>query len=187
MAAESLVERNALAGRQPIDAPGRLHVAVALDRARFNLRIADAGRGAAAAAFGCPLPPRIGGLEQRDARSALCVGPDEWLLFAPLGEADKIEEQFRSVQAPHSLVDVGDREVGIDVSGPAATLALNSGSALDLSAMAAQSGTRTIFDKAPIVLIKHAADHYQLEVWQSFANHVWELLGAVNREIMLNI
>jgi sarcosine oxidase, subunit gamma len=187
MAVESLVERNALSGRQPIDVPGQLRVAVAPDRARFDLRIGGAGRGAAATAFGCPLSPRIGGVEQRDARSALCVGPDEWLLFAPLDEADKIEEQFRSVQAPHSLVDVGNREVGIDVSGPAATLALNSGSALDLAAMAAQSGTRTIFDKAPIVLVKHAADHYRVEVWQSFATHVWDLLAAASREIALGI
>ena len=187
MTIASLIERNVLSGRQPIEAPGQLTIAVADDCARFSLRIGDAGRGEAATAFGCPLPPRIGGLEQRDARSALCAGPDEWLLFAPLDEADKIEEQFRSVQAAHSLVDVGNREVGIDVSGSAATLALNSGSALDLAAMAAQSGARTVFDKAPIVLIKHAADHYQVEVWQSFATHVWDLLAAASREIALDI
>jgi sarcosine oxidase subunit gamma len=184
---ESRVERNALSGFQPIEIAARLSIAVAEDCARFSLRVADAGRAEAGAAFGCSLPPRIGGLEQRDARYAVCVGPDEWLLLAPIAESEKIEERFRSVQTPHSLVDVGNREVGIDVSGPAATLAMNSGSALDLSSLARGSGTRTIFDKAPIVLVKHSDDHYRLEVWQSFATHVWDLLAVASREIALDI
>ena len=187
MTIDSLVERNALSGLQPIEVAGRLKVVAAPDCARFSLRLGDAGRGEAATAFACPLPARIGGLEQRDGRSALCVGPDEWLLFAPLADGEKLEERFRSVQMPHSLVDVGNREVGIDVSGAAATLALNSASALELSAMAAASGTRTIFDKAPIVLIKYSADHYRIEVWRSFATHVWELLAAASHEIALDL
>src|SRR5574337_1874555 len=187
MTIASLIERNALSGRQPIEIPGRLTIAAADDCARFSLRIGEADGGEAATAFACPVPPRIGGFDQRDGRSALCIGPDEWLLFAPLDEAEKIEERFGSVQAPHSLVDVGAREVGVEVSGPLATLAMNSASPLDLSIMAPGSGARTIFDKAPIVLVKYSAEHYRLEVWQSFAAHVWDLLGAASREIALDI
>jgi sarcosine oxidase subunit gamma len=181
------VERNALSHRKQIEVPRRLRVAPADDCARFTLRVADADRADSSATFGCPLPARIGGLEQRDGRLALCVGPDEWLLLAPIAEAGTIEDRFRQVAEPHSLVDVGHREVGIDVSGPSASIVLNSGLALDLSIMSPASGTRTIFDKAPIVLIKHSDDQYRIEVWQSFATHVWDLLSAASREIALGI
>jgi sarcosine oxidase subunit gamma len=187
MAIASVIERNALSGRQLIEVTGRLTIAAADDCARFSLRVREDGKKEAASAFACPLPGRIGGFERRDGRSALCVGPDEWFLVATPSEAQKIEERFRSVQTPHSLVDVGNREVGIDVSGPAASLAMCSASPLDLPNMPAGSGTRTIFDKAPIILIKYSADHYRLEVWQSFAAHVWDLLAAASREIALDI
>ena len=49
------------------------------------------------------------------------------------------------------------------------------------------SGARTIFDKAPIVLIEFSAAHYRLEVWQSFATHAWDLLAAASREIVLDL
>jgi sarcosine oxidase subunit gamma len=187
MMMKSLVERNALSGLRDIEVAGRLKVAVAEDCARFSLHVGEAGRAEAATAFGCPLPPLIGRFEQQAARSALCVGPDEWFLFAPLNETETIEERFGAAQTPLSLVDVGNREVGIDISGTAATLALNSACALELSTIAPDSGTRTIFDKSPIVLIKYSADHYRIEVWQSFATHVWELLAAASREIALDI
>ena len=187
MTTESLIERNALSGLQPIDSAGRLRVAMAADCARFSLRVGEAGRAAAGQSLGCALPPRIGGLDQREGRSALCVGPDEWLLLAPLAEAGVIEDRFQSIQTPHSLVNVSHREVGIDINGPAAALALNSACALDLHAIFPGSGTRTIFDKAPIVLIKYSADRYRIEVWQSFASHVWGLLAEAGREIALAI
>ena len=187
MATDVLVERNALSDLNPIEVPGRLRVVPAEDCARFTLRVADAGRRDAGAAFGCPIPARIGDFEQREGRLALCVGPDEWFLLAPIVEAQKIVDGFRQVVTPHSLVDVSHREVGIDVSGPSASVALNSGSALDLSNMSPASSTRTIFDKAPIVLVKHSDDQYRIEVWQSFATHVWELLAAASREIALGI
>ena len=187
MATDFLVERNALSERKPVEVPGRLRVAPAGDCARFTLRVADADRADSGAAFGCPLPERIGSLEQRDGRLALCVGPDEWFLLAPSAEAGTIEDRFGQVVAPHSLVDVSHREVGIDVSGSSARIVLNSGSPLNLSIMSPASGARTIFDKAPIVLVKHSDDHYRIEVWQSFATHVWELLAAASREIALGI
>jgi sarcosine oxidase subunit gamma len=88
---------------------------------------------------------------------------------------------------PHSLVETSHRDVGIEVSGPAAEQALSAACALDLSAMPAGSVTRTIFDRAPIVLVKRGSDHYRIDVWQSFAPHVWGLLEAVSREIALSL
>jgi sarcosine oxidase subunit gamma len=187
MATDFLVEGNALSDRKPVEVLGRLRVALGEDCARFALRVADADRADSSTTFGCPLPERIGSLEQRDGRLALCVGPDEWFLLAPSAEAGTIEDRFREVVAPHSLVNVSHREVGIDVSGSSARIVLNSGSPLNLSIMSPASGARTIFDKAPIILVKHSNDHYRIEVWQSFATHVWELLAAASREIALGI
>jgi sarcosine oxidase subunit gamma len=187
MATDFLVERNALSDRRTIEVQARLRVAPAGDCARFTLRVADAGRAESSEAFGCPLPTRIGNLEQREGRLALCVGPDEWFLLAQTAEAGMIQDRFQQVIAPHSLVDVSHREVGIDINGPSAGIVLSSGLALDLSIMSPASGARTIFDKAPIVLIKHSGDHYRIEVWQSFAAHAWELLAAASREIALGI
>jgi sarcosine oxidase subunit gamma len=132
------------------------------------------------------MPARIGGLASSGERLALCLGPDEWFLMAPA--ADAVRDRFATaMEEPFSLVEVSHREVGIEVQGSAATLALSSICALDLDSMPSGSATRTILDKAPAVLIKHAPDHYRIEVWQSFAGHLWTLLAAVSREIALDI
>ena len=49
------------------------------------------------------------------------------------------------------------------------------------------SVTRTILDRAPVVLVKYGPDHYRIEVRQSFAGHVRGLLEAVSREIALDL
>jgi sarcosine oxidase, subunit gamma len=181
-------ERNSLHHAEPIGIPGRLSVTLAPEAARFSLRLRPAGLGAAGDAFGCALPPTIGGVSSAAGRMAICLGPDEWMLSAPLGEAADIEARFAAAAiGPHSLVDVGHRELGIELRGPAATAALSAICALDLDAMPDGSATRTILDKAQGVLVKHAADHYRIEVWQSFAGHLWGLLAALSREVALDL
>ena len=51
---------------------------------RIALRLAD--REAAAAALGLDLPTRIGTRAVAGERSALCLGPDEWLIEAPAAD-----------------------------------------------------------------------------------------------------
>ncbi len=53
---------------------------------------------------------------------------------------------------------------------------------LDLSQMKA-GAARTIFDHAQIILLKWDADHYRIEVWNSFADHVWTLLELASNEV----
>ena len=56
--------------------------------------------------------------------------------MAPSPAAGAIRDRFASaMDVPHSLVEVSHREVGIEVRGTAATLALSSVCALDLEAM----------------------------------------------------
>lgn len=188
MRADMIQERNALTGLEGLDVPDRLSVAVAEDCARFSLRVPAEGRAKAGDAFGGTLPARIGDVSSTGERLAICLGPDEWFLIAPPGETGAIEERFAAtMDGAYSLVEVSHREVGIEVRGPSATLALASACALDLEAMPAGTATRTILDKSPAVLIKQAPDHYRIEVWQSFAGHLWTLLEAARREIALDI
>jgi sarcosine oxidase subunit gamma len=83
----------------------------------------------------------------------------------------------------HSLVDVSHRQIGLIVSGPAAARALNAGCPLDLDVGAFPTGmaTRTLFDKAEIVLWRRAATTFHVEVWRSFAPHVANLLTETAR------
>ena len=181
-------ELNALSGQRLPAVGDRLRVAVAEDCARFSLRLRPDALARAGEAFGCAMPARIGGLASSGERLALCLGPDEWFLMAPPPAADAVRDRFATaMEEPFSLVEVSHREVGIEVRGTAATLALSSICALDLDSMPSGSATRTILDKAPAVLIKHGPDHYRIEVWQSFAGHLWTLLAAVSREIALDI
>ena len=181
-------EHNALSGLELPDLRDRLSVTVAEDCARFSLRVRPENSAQAGEAFGCAMPARIGGLASSGERLALRLGPDEWFLMAPSREAGAVLDRFATaMDGAYSLVEVGHREVGIEVRGAAATLALASVCALDLEAMPSGSATRTILDKVPAVLVKHAPDHYRVEVWQSYAGHLWTLLTAVNREISLDV
>jgi sarcosine oxidase subunit gamma len=185
-----LLERHPLMGQRILLAqPSSLAIHDAEDWARFNLRIALETLGAASKAFGCELPATIGATAASGGRLALCLGPDEWQLYAPIAAGRSIEAAFAALYAscPHSLVDVGHREIGIAVEGAAAVLALRSACALDFDTMPSGTGTRTIFDKAQIILIRHDENRFRIEVWRSFADHVWGLLQAASREIALGI
>jgi sarcosine oxidase subunit gamma len=185
-----LMEHQPLSGMPiAIDGGAALSVRHAEDCARFNLRIAVEYAGEAGEAFSCELPRSIGGMTNSAGKRALCLGPDEWLLMAPAGDEDEITRAFGLLyaQVPHSLVDIGHRETGIEVEGPAAASALAAACPLDLASMPAGTATRTIFDKAQIVLIKRTEASYRMEVWRSFAPHVWRLLEAVSHEIALGV
>jgi sarcosine oxidase subunit gamma len=185
-----LMEHHPLSGTPiAIDGGASLAIRQAPDCARFNLRIAAEHAGEGGSALGLDLPTTIGGMAASSGKLALCLGPDEWLLMAPMDEGDDVVRRFDALYAriPHSLVDICHRETGIEIEGAAADLALASACPLDLSAMPAGTATRTIFDKAQIVLIKRGEASYRIEVWRSFAPHVWGLLEAASREIALAI
>jgi sarcosine oxidase subunit gamma len=156
----------------------------ASDCARFSLRIAGAHLEMVVEAFGQDIPADICGMSSGGQGTALCLGPDEWLLMAPEIEREGIIARFASLgdHVPHSLVDVGHRTVGIDVSGPAAALVLNTGCPLDLDKFPIGGGTRTILDKAEIILMRFERERYRLEIVRSFAGFVWNFLSVAGRE-----
>lgn len=167
----------------------KLDVAAAADCARYVLRTGQVDRASFKALFGCALPDRIGEVARIEGSDIACIGPDEWFILAQKDRAETIAarsaELYKSV--PHSLVDVSHREIGFEVKGQAATLLLASGSPLNLAIQPAPFVTRTIFDRVQVILFKWSESHYRIEVWPSFADHVWHLLEAASREIALDI
>ena len=160
-------------------------IAVLPPVARLNLRIAPADLATASAAFGLPLPEKIGQGAKKSDRAAYCLGPDEWLLHAAEADQAAIVAAFAKIRdkIPHSLTVISDREFTIAITGPRALELLSVGCPLDLSRMAPGTAKRTLFDSAQVVLIRDADDAFRIEVWRSFFPHVHELLEIAKREL----
>ncbi len=167
-----------------ISAGPMLVMAPASDCTRLSLRISRKNLSKAAAAFGQDIPKEIGELSSAGENMALCLGPDEWLLLASEDAGEEIATRFAEMreQTAHSLVDVSHRTVAIDISGPAAAMVLNAGCPLNLDTMAVGGCTRTVLDKAEIILMKRAKQHYRVEIVRSFAEYVWRFLASAGRE-----
>ena len=151
---------------------------------KFSLRCRTADRLALAAALELELPGRIGGLTNTGKRRALRLGPDEWMLYCEASDRAAVTLACEKIydSAPHSLVDVSHREVGIEISGPEAEALLNTGCPRNLDEIKPGQGTRTLFDAATVVLVREAPDRFSMHVWRSFFPHVRGLLAAAERE-----
>jgi sarcosine oxidase subunit gamma len=164
---------------------GPVRLTLLPEAARFSLRAREGDLAAAASAFGAALPARIGQTASAGPRSALCLGPDEWVLHTVADDAEALQHAFAAIAgaAPHSLTDISDRERAISVSGPQAADLLSTSCPRDPTAIPVGEGTRTIFDTVPMVMVREAEDSYRIEVWCSYLPHVWALLQAANREL----
>lgn len=110
--------------------------------------------------LGRNLPEKIG--TSRD--EAVCLGPDEWLLRAPIGT--KIPD---GAGQPVAIVDISERAISLVLEGPRAIEVLCSGCPRDLARMAVGEGRRTVFEGVEIVLLRTAEQRWELDVWRSFA------------------
>lgn len=118
-------------------------------------------------------------------RAALWLGPDEWLLIAPVGSTDADALRAALGERPHSLVDVSHRQLAIELSGAHAATLLAAGSPLDLDPSAFPVGmcTRTMLGKAEVVLWRTGPEVFRIEVWRSFALYVAAFLEEAVRGI----
>jgi sarcosine oxidase subunit gamma len=152
---------------------------------RIVLRVGPAERAAVGTAIGLALPEAIGERAVAGALSALCLGPDEWLLVTAEAGAAGLGAALREVAArvPMSAVEVSDRELTLALEGPAVLDLLATGCPLDLARMPVGSGTRTVFDTVQVVITREAGDRFHLTAWRSFAPHVHALLGLAMGEL----
>lgn len=80
--------------------------------------------------------------------------------------------------SPFSLVDISHRNVAFHISGDGAAHLINVGCPLDLDLAAFPVGkcTRTIFERAEIVLMREADTAFHVEIWRSFAPYFLSVL-----------
>ena len=153
---------------------------------RWVLRGGEEVRAAAEGALGVGVPAQACRAGVAGERAALWLGPDEWLLIAPLTQSDLATGLERALSPwPHSLVDVSHRQAALVVHGAAAATLLASGCPLNLEAAAFPVGmcTRTMLAKAEVVLWRLGACEFRIEVWRSFAPYVSHYLAEAARGI----
>ena len=137
--ASGLAEGHPIAGERYEDGdPALLSMTPVNAIPRFSLRVASTDIAAAGDAFGLTLPDTIGSCSDAGGRRALCLGPDEWYLTMEIGSLAPAVADLADRMRPlrHSLVDISDRDIGIDVTGRAAAEVLSSGCPLDFRSSA---------------------------------------------------
>jgi len=174
-ATASAERRPALAGRT-VEAKG-VTLAVLPPAERISLRAPEASVAALSKALGVSLPTKPKSSVAKAGRTALWLGPDEWLVIDEAGK-DPLADCAK-VTALHSAVGISHRNVAFSVTGPAAAVTVNAGCPQDLSLEAFPVGaaSRTILGKAEIVLLRTAADAFRVECWRSFSDYVFTLLS----------
>lgn len=181
MAKSSEAHRNpALAGRE-FSAEG-VKLAVLPPAHRVSLRAPDASVGALSKAIGLTLPKKPKTSASKGTRTALWLGPDEWLVIDE-GAKDPLDGCAK-VAALHSAVGVSHRNVAFSVVGADAANAINAGCPQDLSLDTFPVGacSRTILGKVEIVLLRTAEEAFRVECWRSFSDYVFTFLTEAARD-----
>lgn len=112
-----------------------------------------------------------------DGRHALWLGPDEWLVLGPAGDAPAIEAAVRGAAGDAFVVtvDVSANRVAFEIGGPGARELLESGCPIDLHprAFAAGSCAQTVLGRTGI-LLHQVSDEPRYRVWvrPSFARYL---------------
>ena len=176
--------------------PLALHHAVAVGqvgpRTRFAYRGPESTLSALGAGFGVTPSTEACRAASEGDHAALWLGPDEWLLLAPDGEATALEAKLRAALAdqPHSLVDISHRNAAFEITGDHGPAVLSVGCPLDfdLAHFPVGMSTRTVLGKTEVVLWRRSAQRFHLEVWRSFAPYVLGFLQqAVEDEVGVGI
>lgn len=149
--------------------------------ARMSLRARPAAVAGLSKALGLTLPQKPKTATSKAGRTALWLGPDEWLVIDEAG-GDPVAD-CASVKGLNSAVDVSHRNVAIEVSGPNAAAVINAGCPQDLSLQAFPIGaaSRTILGKVEMVLLRTGEDSFRVECWRSFSDYVYGFLSEAAR------
>ena len=168
----------------------RTWLSVASPAARFVLQADVATLAAAARALG--FESDVGTCEARDdGRMALLwLGPDERLILAWQDAARQIDPRILSALAdqPHSLVDVTHRQVSRRLQGQGITELLNCGCPQDLDPTQFPVGhcSRTLFNKAEIVLWRRGINEFHVEIWRSYADYFERWLIEASQDLPIS-
>ena len=156
--------------------------AVALREVPFLAQVDVRADAAGARALGLPVEPNTTRAE--GDRTTLWLGPDEWLVVGPDGDAPAIERALIAAGAGWvTTVDVSANRTAIDLTGPSVRDLLAFGCSLDLHPRAFGRGrcAQTMLARAQVILEARGDDAFRVYVRGSFAGYLatW-LVDAVD-------
>ena len=176
-----------LATRHQPEVPSTAWMRLLPPAIRLILHGEAGARGAAQPLWGVAFAEQACRAVAHGSRATLWLGPDEYLLLGC--SVEDLESQAAIIAAletalgniPHALVDIGHRQLALEVSGAHAATILSGACPLDLDLGEFPVGmcTRTVLAKADIVLWRTRDDTFHLEVWRSFAGYVTGLLREI--------
>jgi sarcosine oxidase subunit gamma len=179
-ASPSVERRPALAGCSTTAAGAKVEVLPPAER--MSLRAPEASVATLSKALGVTLPNKPKTSASRGGRTALWLGPDEWLVIDEAG-SDPLAD-CAGIAALHSAVGISHRNIAISVTGAGAAATINAGCPQDLSldAFPVGAASRTILGKTEIVLLRTAVDAFRVECWRSFSDYVFTFLSEGSRD-----
>lgn len=150
---------------------------------RISLRGPTASVAALSKALGLALPTRPKTSASAKGRSALWLGPDEWLVIDEAG--NDLQKSCAGVKALHSAVGISHRNVAFGLNGPNAETVLSAGCPQDLSLATFPVGacSRTILGKVEVVIYRTAPDAFRVECWRSFSDYVRDFIVDAARDV----
>ncbi|WP_406730315.1 sarcosine oxidase subunit gamma [Streptomyces sp. NBC_01794] len=171
---------------------GALRLAELPFLAQVNVRLDPKGAAADAVglALGLQLPLEPDTVVHASDRSALWLGPDEWLVVGPPGGPTGLENRIRAAAGdePAAVTDVSAQRTTLLVTGPRARDLLAHGCPLDLHPRAFGPGrcAQTTLARAQVVLV--ARDEPRAGFWllvrSSFAGYLADwLLDAASEYV----
>lgn len=168
------VRRPAQAGRD-FSAKG-VRLATLAPAERVSLRAPAESVAAVSRALGVALPQKPKTSATKAGRTALWLGPDEWMVIDEAG-GDPLAD-CGAAKSLHSAVGISQRNVAFSVAGSGAEATVSAGCPQDLSLAAFPVGacSRTVLGKIEIVLLRTAEDSFRVECWRSFSDYAWAFL-----------
>lgn len=179
-AVQAAVRNPAQAGRE-FQATG-VKLATLPPAHRISLRAPAASVATLSKALGLTLPEKPKTSASKGSRTALWLGPDEWLVIDD-GANDPLQD-CAGVEALHSAVGISHRNMAISVTGQGAESTVSAGCPQDLSLAAFPVGacSRTILGKSEIVLLRTGEEAFRVECWRSFSDYVFTFLTEAARD-----
>ncbi|MCF6320208.1 MAG: sarcosine oxidase subunit gamma [Rhizobiaceae bacterium] len=123
------------------------------------------------------LPTKPKSSATKGSRTALWLGPDEWLIIdKPKSELKNLPADLSGILC--SAVDISHRNTAITITGNAATNVISAGCPQNLSLEVFPVGacSRTILGKSEIILFRTGQTEFHIECWRSFSDYVWKYL-----------
>lgn len=172
--------RPAHAGRAYSGVAARIEVLPPAER--LSLRAPHASVAALSKALGVKLLEKPKTSASAGGRTALWLGPDEWLVIDEAG-GDPLADCAKVTQL-HSAVGISHRNVAFAVTGSGCEATINAGCPQDLalSAFPVGAASRTILGKIEIVLLRTAEDGFRVECWRSFSDYAFTFLSDAARD-----